>query len=362
MLATRLLAFGATILVVLVATVLSVRSRDGAGDLASTACREPCPRFEIVWVGDIMLGDRAQRHLDRYGYEWPFERVRPLLADAFVIGNAEAPITTRTEPYFPEQRYSYNADPAAAAALANVGFNALGLSNNHAFDRGPEGLRDTLRHAQEAGLRTFGAGLTDAEASAPLLVETGYGTVAVLGFGREWKYGAVAGPDRAGTIPYTTEAITRLKQAATVAGARWVVAYVHWGENYETVNAEQRRVAEAFARAGYDLVIGAHPHLAQEVDVVRGMPVLYSLGNFTFGTSGDFSRKTPGYSVVARTAFGPDGLASIELTCIATDNEVVNFQPRPCTGSQSQALMRRLGSTVALKGEMGVVSWPRRQG
>jgi poly-gamma-glutamate capsule biosynthesis protein CapA/YwtB (metallophosphatase superfamily) len=362
MLAKRLLAFAAAILVVLVATVVSVRSRDGTWDLTGTGCQEPCNRFEIVWVGDIMLGNRAQRHLDQYGYEWPFERVRPLLADAFVIGNAEAPITTRTEPYFPQQRYSYNADPAAAAALASVGFDALGLSNNHAMDRGPEGLRDTIHHAQEAGLRTFGAGMSDAEASAPLLVETGYGAVAVLGFGRAWKYGALAGPDRAGTMTYTTEAIAQMKQSATAAGARWVVAYVHWGENYEPVNDEQRRAAEAFAQAGYDLVIGTHAHLAQEVDIVRGMPVLYSLGNFTFGTSGDFSRSTPGYSVVARTAFGPEGLASIELTCIATDNEVVNYQPRPCSGSQSQALMRRLGSAVTLKGETGVVSWPRRQG
>lgn len=362
MLARRLLTFGAAVLVVVIATVVSVRGRDAARDVDSTACQNPCHRFEIVWVGDILLGDRAQRQLDRHGYEWPFERVRPLLADAFVIGNAEAPITARTEPHFPEQRYSYNMHPAAASALASVGFDALGLSNNHAMDRGPAGLGDTLRHAHEAGLRTFGAGLTDADASAPLRIETGYGAVAVLGFGRPWKYGAEAGPGQAGTIAYTTEAVERQKQSATAAGARWVVAYVHWGENYEPVNREQRRVAETFARAGYDLVVGTHAHLAQEVDVVRGMPVLYSLGNFAFGTPGDYSRANRGYSVVARTAFGPEGLASIELTCIATDNEVVKYQPRPCSSSQSRALMRRLGPAVTLKGETGVVTWRRRQG
>jgi poly-gamma-glutamate synthesis protein (capsule biosynthesis protein) len=361
-LANRLLALGATLLVVLVATVWSVRSRTGTGDPTSAACGQPCAPFEIVWVGDILLGDRAQQQLDQHGYEWPFEHLRPLLADAFVIGNAEAPITSRSEPYFPDQRFSYNAQPAAATALASVGFDALGLSNNHALDRGPEGLRDTVRHAREAGLQTFGAGMNEAEASAPLLVETGYGTVAVLGFGREWQYGAVAGPERAGTIPFRPETIAQLKQSATAAGARWVVAFVHWGENYERVNAEQRRVAEAFARAGYDLVIGAHPHLAQEVEIVRGVPVLYSLGNFTFGSPGDYSREAPGYSLAARTGFGPDGLVSIKLSCVATDNNVVKFQPRPCNASQSQALMRRLGSAVTLQGEKGVVTWARRQG
>lgn len=362
MLATRLLAFVAAIVVIVVMTVVSVRGRDGATDVTSATCREPCPPFEIVWVGDILLGDKSERFLTQHGYEWPFEHVRPLIANAYAIGNAEAPITPRTEPYFPEQRYTYNAQPAAAAALASVGFDALGLSNNHALDRGPEGLRDTLKYAHEAGLRTFGAGMNDAEAGAPLLVETGYGAVAVLGFGREWKYGAEAGPNRAGTIAYTNEAIARLKQQATAAGARWVVAYVHWGENYERVNTEQRRVAEAFARAGYDLVIGAHPHMAQEVEIVRGVPVVYSLGNFTFGTSGDYTREAPGFSMTARTAFGPNGLTSIELTCIATDNEVVRYQPRPCNTSQSRTLMRRLGSAVTVKDEKGVVTWPRRQG
>jgi poly-gamma-glutamate synthesis protein (capsule biosynthesis protein) len=366
MLAKRLLALGATLLVVLVAMLLSVRGQDAvtdlAGGLVGGSCAQSCAPFEIVWVGDIMLGDRAQRQIDQHGYEWPFEQVRPLLANAFVIGNAEAPITTRAEPYFREQKFSYNVQPAAAVALANVGFEAIGLSNNHALDRGPEGLRDTIRHGQEAGLRTFGAGMSDTEASAPLLIDTGYGTVAVLVFGRDWNYAAVAAPDRAATTPNTPEAIGRIKEAAMAAGARWVVAYVHWGENYEEVNGDQRRAAEAFARAGYDLVVGAHPHLAQEIDIVRGMPVLYSLGNFTFGSPGGYSRKAPGYSLTARTGFGPDGLMSIELTCIATDNEVVKFQPRPCTAAQSQTLLKRLGSSVTIKGEKSVVTWDRRQG
>jgi poly-gamma-glutamate synthesis protein (capsule biosynthesis protein) len=195
-------------------------------------------------------------------------------------------------------------------------------------------LQDTLRHAREAGLRTFGAGLREDEAAAPLYVETGYGAVAVLGFGKSWGTGAVAGPERAGTVPYTAEAITRLKQSATAAGARWVVAYVHWGENYGAVTNEQRRIAGEFARAGYSLVVGSHPHLAQEVEIVRGTPILYSLGNFTFGTPGSYSRSAPGFSLIARAAFGPDGLQAVELTCLATDNEIVRFQPRPCNATQ----------------------------
>jgi hypothetical protein len=362
MLATRLLVFGATVGVVLAATLLSVRGRDAARVALDVGCQRPCAPFNIVWVGDILLGDAAQPYLDEHGYEWPFDRVRPLLANAFVIGNAEGPITDRDEDYFPNARWSYSARPPAAAALANVGFQAIGLSNNHALDRGPEGLLDTLRHADEAGLQTFGAGMSEDEAAAPLFVETGYGAVAILGFGKAWGTGAVAGPEHAGTVPYTAEAITRLKHSAVAAGARWVVAYVHWGENYGTVTNEQRRIAETFARAGYSLVIGSHPHLAQDVEIVRGTPILYSLGNFAFGSPGAYSKNVPGFSLIARTAFGQDGLQSIELTCIVTDNEIVHFQTRPCSASQSRSLMGRLGTAVTRKDEKGIVELRGRRG
>ena len=59
-----------------------------------------------------------------------------------------------------------------AGALAEVGFDALGLSNNHAYDRGPEGLADTIQHLRAVGIEPFGAGMDGEEAAAPLLVET----------------------------------------------------------------------------------------------------------------------------------------------------------------------------------------------
>ena len=47
---------------------------------------------------------------------------------------------------------------------------------------------------------------------------------------------------------------------ARAAGADWVIAFVHWGENYQPVNAQQRAAAQEFAAAGYDMVVGSGPH------------------------------------------------------------------------------------------------------
>jgi poly-gamma-glutamate capsule biosynthesis protein CapA/YwtB (metallophosphatase superfamily) len=312
--------------------------------------------FEVVWVGDILIGDLAQQHIDQHGYAWPFEHVRPLMEADYLVGNHEAPITERTTTYFPNMQWHYNAHPASARALADVGFDALGLSNNHVLDRGPEGLTDTLDHLYAAGIQPFGAGRDGDEAAAPLLIRTPHGVIGVLGFGEAWRQGAVAGPGRAGTVPFSDESIARGAEAARAAGARWIVGFVQWGANYGGVLPRQRERAAAFARAGYTLVIGHHPHVVQEVDVVDGMPVLYSIGNFAFGTEGRFTARAPGYGLVVRTSFGSEGLHAIQLRCILTDNDVVSFQPRPCDEASAESLIRGLGPHVAWRSGAGLLS------
>jgi poly-gamma-glutamate synthesis protein (capsule biosynthesis protein) len=62
-----------------------------------------------------------------------------------------------------------------------------------------------------------------------------------------------------------------------------VVPFVHWGPE---LVAEPRPADRALARkmieSGAAAVIGAHPHVTQTVDVHRGAPIVYSLGNFVF--------------------------------------------------------------------------------
>jgi hypothetical protein len=318
-------------------------------------CTPPCRLFEIVWTGDNMLGDSAQRYLDEFGYAWPFQHLRPLLQADYVVGNHEAPITERTEDAFPNAQWSYHIQPAAARALADAGFKAVGLSNNHVLDRGPEGLADTLRHLRDAGIRPFGAGMNRDEASAPLLISTPHGTIGVLALGQSWTQGAPAGPGQPGTIVLDDESIAQGAQAARAAGAKWLVGFVHWGSNYEPVTPRQRQWAASFARAGYNLVIGHHPHIVQEVQVIENMPVLYSIGNFVFGTGGRFNSKAPGFGLVARTGFGPSGLSSLQLSCVLTDNDDVRFQPRPCDEPQARTLMQSLGPRVVWQDSKGHV-------
>ena len=66
----------------------------------------------------------------------------------------------------------------------------------------------------------------------------------------------------------------------------YLVVYVHWGvEREETPKDYQRAMGRAYIDAGADLVVGSHPHVLQPVEEYNGKTIVYSLGNFVFGSS-----------------------------------------------------------------------------
>ncbi len=335
------IGFACLALVAFGVVVVAVRSTSPAGPLADAPTIETLgPEVSITWLGDTLLGDEAQPYLDRLGYGWSFTLLDEFDGDV-VIANAEAPITARTVPSDPSQRWSYNADPASAAALAEAGIDAISLANNHTFDRGADGLRDTIAHANAAGIEVFGGGESRAEARLPLVVESRHQRVAVAAFSDAGVSNA-ASSQRPGMRRLSLDNLRADLDRARRGGADRVVAFVHWGENYQPVDDRQEEWARQFAVAGYDLVVGTGPHIAQPIVRVDGMPVIYSLGNFAFGTPGRFSGRAPGEGLVVTTTLWPDGRLEITARCLLIDNDLVQFRPRPCTRSQSHALFVRI--------------------
>ena len=321
-------------------------------------CPEPCDRFTIAWVGDTMIGSSARGHIKEHGYGYVLDGVKPLIQADYTIGNAEAPFTKLRKKHDPDQYWSYRVRPKVARVLARVGFDAFSMANNHAWDRGPQGAVDTRTHLEAVGVQLFGVGLDRDEAERPLLIETPYGKVGVVGIESRHRSGQEAKPGQPGTPRLRWTTIERTHRAARDAGARWVVAYPHWGLNYRAVNIEQKWFAHRLVSAGFDLVIGHGPHIQQPVGRIDGVPVLYSLGNFVFNTPGRFQKlDQPPWGLVARLYVGPDGPEGIELTCLFEDNRITDFQVRPCTEAERTEAFADLGPEVEVRGELGVVTF-----
>lgn len=231
------------------------------------ACEEDL--VEVIVVGDVMPGRGMA------GVTGIFDRVLPALGAAdLAVGNLEGVMVAGS----PEGSGPILQIPSdAAVTLAEAGFDLLSLANNHALDAGPEGLVQTSAHLQDAGIQPL--------ENARLVLRRVKGLV--VGF---LAWNEVPPPDR--TALYTSLQAARAKTDI-------LVVLVHWGQEYQRHPIlAQRDLADRLVQAGADVVIGAHPHVVQDLGVIqpqapgeRASLVAYSLGNFVFDQGWEDTRE-----------------------------------------------------------------------
>ncbi|MCQ4041285.1 CapA family protein [Streptantibioticus rubrisoli] len=238
---------------------------------------------KLALAGDTMLGRGVAEWITRYG---PGALFAPELkqtaaeADAFVL-NLECCVSDRGRPApVPGKPFYFRAPPAAVRALAELGVNAVSLANNHALDFGPTALADTLELLTAAGIQTFGAGATEEQARAPVVLTVRglrIGLIGVVDHAEEFA----AGPDRPGTAyadlssavpPWLTDAVHQLRERTDIT-----LVATHWGPNMVGQPVRHvRRAAPELTAAGATLVVGHSAH------VFHGFTrqVLFDLGDF----------------------------------------------------------------------------------
>jgi len=252
----------------------------GETDQANEAAKPspPAASMSIVFVGDIML-DGGPGHAISSGRD-PFAACTELLADAdYTVGNLECVLGKGGERMLKPFSFRGAAD---SPRFLKKHFSAVSLANNHSGDFGPAGLVEQLRILDDAGIPSFGAGRTLADARRPLVLERGGFKVALLGSNGFRALTTAATADRAGSAPLEEEQVLADIRAAR-SRADAVVPFVHWGpENTPQPRPAQARLARKMIDAGAAAVIGAHPHVTQTVEMHAGAPIVYSLGNFVF--------------------------------------------------------------------------------
>ncbi len=112
-----------------------------------------------------------------------------------------------------------------------------------------------------------------------------------------------------------------------------------------TLREYQTRLGRVAIDAGAQAVLGHHPNILQEVEYYKDGVILYSLGNFVFGSYS----KTAARSAVAQLRFRQGRLAELRMVPILVDNFVVQFQPRVLTGAEADAVVTTLQELSALQ-------------
>ena len=180
----------------------------------------------------------------------------------------------------------FTGDPALLAGVANAGFDVVSCATTHIGDGGKAGIMQTVASLTKNGIQSFGCGKNLAAARAPAVFELGGAKVAILGYDAisAKYYGAT--DTTIGSAPLTEASVKADVAAARAAGAQVVIVYPHWGTEYQFgPNAFQTRLGHIMIDAGADIVIGNHGHWVQSVEIYKGKPIWYALGNFTFDQS-----------------------------------------------------------------------------
>jgi poly-gamma-glutamate capsule biosynthesis protein CapA/YwtB (metallophosphatase superfamily) len=196
------------------------------------------------------------------------------------------------------------ADPALARELVWAGFDIVSMANNHTGDYGVEGMRLTQKYVEEAGLVHAGTGENLYEAREAKFLETHGGRVALISVASTFPAhsvaskpkGAVRGRPGLSPLRYSREGDATVPDAedmeeisAVVRNAAALADYVIVTNHSHESGADRAYPADfliTFSRAmidaGADLVVGHGPHVLRGIEIYKGKPIFYSLGDFIF--------------------------------------------------------------------------------
>lgn len=247
----------------------------------------------------------------------PFARVAAELGRAdLVFSNLECLLCT-PPPGHSHSNEGFFADPAvAAAALKLAGIGAVGIANNVHYG---EAINESVAQLDRIGILHAGAGKNLAAARSPaILARAGIRFGFLQRSSVYWPTNHEARPETAGIavikghtayqIPNSrlTPAhyppnrpglpplivtwadgayLAQFKEdiAALRPQVDILVASCHWGVGKDVLQY-MSEIAHGAIDAGADIVVGHGPHYTLPIELYRGKPIFYGLGNLSFQT------------------------------------------------------------------------------
>ena len=258
----------------------------------------------VTAVGD-MIWNRELTHFPEADYR----NLYRILQDAEIAyGNLEMSLNERPE--LQRGLYNYRKGREFAWEIARLGINLVSLGNNHAFDYGPEGLAETLSILDRSGIAQAGGGLSPQQARQRAELTFGRTKLSLLSFYSSARavspdegpaIATIAAPSvlvetdhgvaEAATAPLEAD-VKAMEDAIRLAKAHTdiviVTYHLHWVSHSraypipDKVPPNQHPMLYRAIEAGADVIIGTGPHVLRGIELYRGKPIFYSLGNFIY--------------------------------------------------------------------------------
>lgn len=237
----------------------------------------------LYFVGDMMLDRGVEASVNNNfagDFKKLFENVTELKDSDILFANFEGPVSDVGNNV--GSKYSFRMNSTVLPVIKDAGFDIVSFANNHIGDWNAAAFTDSLKRFADNNLLQTGAGLNKSEAEKPTIIEKNGVRFGFLGFsdvGPNWMAATETNPGiLLASDPRFAEIIANAKKLSDV-----LIVSFHFGDEYKTVhNQRQESLAKSAIDAGADMIIGHHPHVAEDLGEYKGKPIVYSLGNFIF--------------------------------------------------------------------------------
>jgi len=265
----------------------------------------------LLFGGDFCPIGRYEKGILASGTAFDDALGRVFAEHDFAMVNLEAPLCEPNIPADSPGGSGLRADPRLAEFIRSAGIAAVGLANNHIRDFGDEGVSQTMRSLDLAGVLHTGAGKDLDEAQQPLSVEVNGMTLGVWALAE--KELNVASAERAGSSWFRPEQdVRRVEELRQEFD--FLVVYLHAGHEFtHTPSPRIRQACRALVDAGADAVIAHPPHVVQGVERYRDALIAYSLGNLVFDSPYMSGYENTDQGFLVRLAVSPHRIDGVEI-------------------------------------------------
>lgn len=256
-------------------------------------------------TGDIMLHSPSYKPSE-YKVDGDYD-FSPMFSFISEVYSAPDYMAANLETTLPGKEAGYSGYPlfkspdSIATTLTSSGVDLLLLANNHIYDSGKNGFLRTSQFLADSGIDYTGAAHSDEEKKYLIkdingikvgFVNYTYETPAsgdVKAINANYMDASVAPylnsfdpNDRESFYTEFSAVLENMRQD----GAEFIIFYPHWGNEYQLTACDwQMEMAQRLCNMGVDAIIGSHPHVVQNVDVLTSEDgshktfCAYSLGN-----------------------------------------------------------------------------------
>lgn len=237
--------------------------------------------MKVLIAGDFCPMDRVAKLIEKEDYKSVFGEVKEYTQQAdFSIVNLEAPVVETDAKPINKCGPNLKCTSKAIKALKYAGFDMVTLANNHFYDYGDDGVKQTLDACDKEGIDVVGGGMNINEASRIFYKEISGNKVAIINC-CEHEF-SIATEISGGSNPLNPiQQYYAIKEAKQ--NANKVIVIVHGGhEGFQLPSPRMKEKYRFFVDVGADAVINHHQHCYSGYEVYKEKLIFYGLGNFCF--------------------------------------------------------------------------------